>query len=370
MVNGYKVVSLIVMLLMLFSELSCSETNTSSYCPKTIREPGKYNATETLTPEIRRKESKRLYYHGRSLFNEGRYEEAIWEFKRILEQDPESEYCRYASDWIIGTCHKMAPTKERRADILLKLRSEGESALGLFIDGVIKYAVEAWDLREWGHILEAEQKEKEALENYQRIIERYPESGLADNAKYKIGIHYSCKHNYARAIEEFTRVIGEYPESDSAPLSQRYIGMCYENQKQYERAIEEYRKVIKKYPKSLCAAEAQSDIGTIYWWYFHDYPQAIIEYQKVIDNYPDHPDIHIAKDQIKRCSLLYEFQKQEVDTTKHSLWIEGPEKLQLLLELYNLGVKNIEDYQTTKTIDELQGLIKFYKEKGGQKEGK
>ncbi len=55
-----------------------------------------------------------------------------------------------------------------------------------------------------------------AIENFKKLVTLYPQSSLADNAHYNLGIIYSIQESYNKAFVELRIVIEEYPDSDAA----------------------------------------------------------------------------------------------------------------------------------------------------------
>lgn len=125
---------------------------------------------------------------------------------------------------------------------------------------------------------------------FNRIINEYPQSELASEAQFMLGIYYGDNiavwdNDYEKAISEYQKVLRNYPNSLEAPAAQYDIADCYIFSKNYEIAIDEYKKVIKNYPKSKEAASSQNAIGDCCFG-LKDYFKAIEEYQKTIENYP------------------------------------------------------------------------------------
>jgi len=99
---------------------------------------------------------------------------------------------------------------------------------------------------------------------------------------------------YDDAINEFTKVINNYPDSDYPAPAQYYIAYSYYEYQNYNQAILEFQKVIDNYSDCiwldgqdrLIAPCAQYYIG---WCYekLEQWSLALVAYQKIIDNYPD-----------------------------------------------------------------------------------
>jgi tetratricopeptide (TPR) repeat protein len=103
-----------------------------------------------------------LYESARDKFDKGEFDAARIEFEELLEEYPN---------------HKIAPY------------------VIYYIGRLTKYPAKA-------------------LSYYQRVVDLYPESKVADNALYRVGQYYYAVNDYQKAYDSFRQVIKEYPKSD------------------------------------------------------------------------------------------------------------------------------------------------------------
>lgn len=89
------------------------------------------------------------------------------------------------------------------------------------------------------------------------FIAAYPQSTLADNAKYWLGETYYVEKRYGEAIATFERLGKDHPDSRKLPDAQLKIGYAQYELKRYREARELLARVAQKYPDSTAAAEAQ-----------------------------------------------------------------------------------------------------------------
>ncbi|MEW6607923.1 MAG: tetratricopeptide repeat protein [bacterium] len=335
------------------------------------------------------------------------YKIGFKKLKEIIERYPDSEYVLRAFRKIGGhgetictpCCSYTGNSLAEESDLLNLIGiPEEETPFTLMLQAEVKWAM-AGKLKHYEQYEKSEEKLKEALQIYFRILEKYPESKLVDEAQFSIGNCYIHIKEYANTIERlqevlkkyspveaFQKVIEKYPQSNSAPYAMLAIADYYQSKlKEYEsikeyrgsysvtsivalveayqvdlkdsnEIIKEYQKVIKTYPDSRVAPQAQDSIGDIYYCHLKDYPQAIIEYQKIIDNYPNYYDIDTYKRTIERCYLLLEFQKRGVDA--NWLQYENLDTLRLFLEIHKRGIKEEELFDLRcKSVEELQKLL-------------
>lgn len=125
---------------------------------------------------------------------------------------------------------------------------------------------------------------KQAIREYEKLIDQYPKSNLCPKAKLRIGDCYRMLESYYEAIHAYKKVIEDYPDTQEAILSQRYIGTCYTVLKDYEKAIEAYQRVINKFPKTEEASLCLLDMAEVYEK-LADYNKAIELYEEYIRNY-------------------------------------------------------------------------------------
>lgn len=89
------------------------------------------------------------------------------------------------------------------------------------------------------------------------MIAHYPDSSLADNAKYWLGETYYVEKHYPEALAAFQRVLHEHPDSRKVPDALLKAGYsCYE-QKKYRESRDYLNRVLKQYPDSNAATEAR-----------------------------------------------------------------------------------------------------------------
>jgi len=262
---------------------------------------------------------KKLYDDAMKLYNQEDYKNAYQKFQEIVEKYPDSEYClialgmiqRYYLEGISG------PQEESRKSLSL----EEETPHKLMIKAQVKYIT----ARSMADV-------EEAVQIWRKIMDKYPNSKLVDDAQLKIAKFYYDKRDYEQAIKECQKIIDKYPDSNSAPAADIWIAYCYGFLKNYSMAIEKCKEVINKYPNNIYAPLAQRYIASTYED-LRDYQQAIIEYQKVIDTYPNYEGIPGVKYCIERCQLLLELQKKGVNVAEYQS--ESPETLRKILEKYS-----------------------------------
>jgi TolA-binding protein len=110
---------------------------------------------------------------------------------------------------------------------------------------------------------------------------------LAPFAQFLLGVCYTDTKQYTRAIEEYTKVIEKYAESEMVDNAGLSIGMAYKDNKQAEQALSYWDKFITEHPKSTMAAQIYYQMAEVYREVQNNCEKAIEYYKKIIDNYPD-----------------------------------------------------------------------------------
>ena len=121
----------------------------------------------------------------------------------------------------------------------------------------------------------------------------------SDEILYNSSLNFFKEGEYDKAIAGFKDILQKYPDSELADNAQFWVGECHMATKQYEQAILSYQKVIKDYPNGnkvpnaiLRQAMAFTEIN--------DKISAKLLLKKVINNYPDTPEAKSAESQLQK----------------------------------------------------------------------
>ncbi len=97
----------------------------------------------------------------------------------------------------------------------------------------------------------------EAMQRFERFIERYPTHTLADNAAYWYAECLYAQQMFLEAIQAFQRVIQDYPNGNKVPDAMLKTGLCYQNLNQMDQARRVLAQVKALYPHSPAAQVAK-----------------------------------------------------------------------------------------------------------------
>ena len=91
-------------------------------------------------------------------------------------------------------------------------------------------------------------------------LEQFPDSPLADNAKYWIGECYFSQEKYDEAIDHFNELFINFPQSDALPAAYLKKGLSLIELNKKEEALAVFKLLITKYPLENEARIAQEKI--------------------------------------------------------------------------------------------------------------
>lgn len=102
-----------------------------------------------------------------------------------------------------------------------------------------------------------------ALAGFRDFIDANPNSDLADNAAYWIGESLYSQKKFRDAIQQFDAVINGYPESDRVPAALLKKGYSYVELGQRSQGIVQLQYVLHEHPRAPEAALAREKLKTL-----------------------------------------------------------------------------------------------------------
>ena len=151
----------------------------------------------------------------------------------------------------------------------------------------------------------AEGKYQEAIDDYQKVIDLYPDAKVGQDAYFYMGWAYERLGKYDEAIARLEEAIDLYPRNENAANSQIYIGQIAYANNDMASAVDAYQKVADNsgYDYDTRRA-AQYSVGKIYED-GGDADLAAEAYQKLITGFPEphkeatHPSNNINENYIQ-----------------------------------------------------------------------
>jgi tol-pal system protein YbgF len=102
-----------------------------------------------------------------------------------------------------------------------------------------------------------------AEEGYLQFLRRNPASMFADDAQYGIAECYYGRQKYPEAIREYQRLVQLYPDGDKVPAALLKLGLAYQNLNKLAEAKKQWEALIEKYPQSSEAALAKDRLKNL-----------------------------------------------------------------------------------------------------------
>jgi len=97
----------------------------------------------------------------------------------------------------------------------------------------------------------------------QQFMVAFPTSNLSDNAQYWLAETHYVTQNYKQALPEFQTVLDRYPDSRKIPDALLKIGYCNFELKRYDASREALAAVVATYPETTAARLASQRIDRI-----------------------------------------------------------------------------------------------------------
>jgi tol-pal system protein YbgF len=102
-----------------------------------------------------------------------------------------------------------------------------------------------------------------AVSTMQGFLVTYPQSPLAANAQYWVGMAYSGQRDYKNAIAAQRKLLAAWPESEKAPDALLSIASAQETMGDRRSAQKTLEELIARYPSSSSAASAKQRLAAM-----------------------------------------------------------------------------------------------------------
>lgn len=103
----------------------------------------------------------------------------------------------------------------------------------------------------------------EAVQGFKDLIKTYPTHELADNAQYWMAECFYDRKDYAQAVREFRRVIERYPNGNKVPDALLKVGFSYLALGSPEAGRQTLAQLQRSYPRHEAAALAASRLADL-----------------------------------------------------------------------------------------------------------
>ena len=238
------------------------------------------------------------------------YKKALAEFNKIIKYYRRSEAASEAQ-YYIGACHEK----------LGKLYHAFESYQKVIDDYPFTQRTDAIIERQFdiGERLYEGQKTKflglsikafpeQIIDIYKKVVANAPYSKYAPTSQYRIGELYKRIEFYNEAREAFQRIVEDYPDSDLASDAKFQVALCASiasggsdyDQKLTKEAIEDFEEFARAHPDSELVKKAKEERLRLkekkaesyfkrakFYERIGKYSSALMYYNKILDEFPD-----------------------------------------------------------------------------------
>ncbi|MDA2915502.1 tol-pal system protein YbgF [Nitrospinae bacterium AH_259_B05_G02_I21] len=98
---------------------------------------------------------------------------------------------------------------------------------------------------------------------FRDYLKRYPNTELASSSQYWIGECYLGQRNYAQAVEEFQKLLDVYPQSPKVPSALYKQGLAYLELGREDKALKALETVSSQFPTTTEAGHAAERLKTL-----------------------------------------------------------------------------------------------------------
>ena len=259
---------------------------------------------------IEKKSAMMLYEQAQGLEQAGEMAKAIGTYRKLIKQYPASSVAPDAQYWIghlleeQGDYYKAFKEYQKVIENYPSYKKFNEILEREYQIGNLYLSGEKMKLLGMA-ILPAVDK---SIEIFETIVRTAPYSSIAPRAQFNIGDAYRKIKHYSEAIPEYQKVIENYPESDLAVEARYQIGQCgYQKtlQASYDQtntdiALDSMQTFVKKHQDSKKSVEMKQKMGELvarkakkdfdiaeFYQKSNSEEAAIIYYQEVINNFPE-----------------------------------------------------------------------------------
>lgn len=247
--------------------------------------------------------SKVNFYLAESNFAQGRWADAIKNYHRVSDTDPELErqtlygkaYAYFNmkdfsnSSFYFGEFVRIYSKDEYFLDAKLRLADSYygiknfDKASEIYADVFSKNRNALnndFALYQYGQALFKSGQSLGAIDKFNSLQIKFPKSRYADESQYLIGWIKFQQNDFKGAIEEYEKLFKKYPRSSIKPIAVYNIGDSYYNLAEYDSSLTYYFKLIKDYPNTIYVFDAVN--GIQYCYLAKDQPEKAVQ---AIDDY-------------------------------------------------------------------------------------
>ena len=191
-----------------------------------------------------------LLNRGKTSFLQGKWDECISHLETLLKEYPKSHLFSEANYYLGKARYELKDYDRGRENFSNILKS--------IVDTDEKRVREAIFQVGWGYY--KEMRYQEAIQQFTRLLERYPDSPQAEEALYWMGWSHLSAGSYEESNQRFEELIRRFPRSKYAEHSLWLIANNYLTLKKWPQAVEVFEQLIEQFPEGDFALLAQQRV--------------------------------------------------------------------------------------------------------------
>ncbi len=207
-------------------------------------------------------------------YNLQKFESAMTSYKKVVESYPS---------------HPLAPEAMRATQQCLVLLGREDEAIEI-INNYTSQNQDSPFYRDFKDeaikILFENRKYPDAISEYEKLIEKFPNNPKNAESYYWMGKSYASMNSYDEAVKTFSIVTNKYRDNEIAPVSLFEIGMVRKKQGMVVEADSVFNSVYKNYPKSSLAPQSLFEKAILYYQN-NDTTKSMETYKFVADSFPN-----------------------------------------------------------------------------------
>jgi tol-pal system protein YbgF len=103
----------------------------------------------------------------------------------------------------------------------------------------------------------------EAEQAFRQVLEKHPQSDLADNAQFWIGECRYARGDLSSALTAYAATVENYPDGNKVPDALFKAGKCLETLNRPAEAIEAYAEILERFPGTVVADLASERLAAL-----------------------------------------------------------------------------------------------------------
>ncbi|MCK4906969.1 MAG: tetratricopeptide repeat protein, partial [Spirochaetes bacterium] len=233
--------------------------------------------------------SSDLYTIAKGAFQDGLYDLAKRNFKKIVKDHPDSDDADSAQ-YYIGLCYYLKNNFNAAVYELNKLlKNYPDSTLHprteyFIADSYLKMGVSF--LQKGGaYKKRGKSRVMRSLSLLRKLIQKYPKDPFVVYARFSLGFAYMRLDRFPRAQKEFLWIIKNKPGHTYAPNARYQVGQCFFKQDDYRAAIKHFNLLLIAYKTSNLVDDAIYWLGESYYW-LKKFSKAREKFENILRNFP------------------------------------------------------------------------------------